>query len=71
MADAFVKTFKRDYAYLADRWDAKAVSRMLPDWFDDYNENHPHTGLNMLSPGNFANFNPPNAVSGLTGAAPH
>lgn len=53
MAEAFVKTFKRDYVYLADVDDAEAVLRMLPEWFADYNENHPHKGLNMLSPRQF------------------
>lgn len=42
MAEAFVKTFKRDYVYLADVWDAETVLALLPPWFDDYNENHPH-----------------------------
>jgi putative transposase len=25
----------------------------LPLWFEDYNENHPHNGLKMLSPREF------------------
>ncbi len=50
MAEAFVKTFKRDYAYLADLPDAKTVLEQLPSWFEDYNEHHPHKGLKMLSP---------------------
>ena len=37
MAEAFVKTFKRDYAYINDRPDAKTVMGCLNDWFDDYN----------------------------------
>lgn len=53
MAEAFVKTFKRDYAYLADLPDAQAVLDQLPGWFDDYNEHHPHKGLKMLSPKEF------------------
>jgi putative transposase len=53
MAEAFVKTFKRDYVYLADLWDARAVLEQLPAWFADYNEHHPHKGLNMLSPRQF------------------
>ncbi len=53
MAEAFVKTFKRDYAYLADLEDAESVIRQLPAWFADYNENHPHKGLKMLSPNQF------------------
>jgi putative transposase len=53
MAEAFVKTFKRDYAYLADLPDAATVLAQLPVWFADYNEHHPHKGLNMLSPRQF------------------
>ena len=53
MAEAFVKTFKRDYVYLADLWDAATVLELLPKWFEDYNEHHPHKGLNMMSPKQF------------------
>jgi putative transposase len=53
MAEAFVKTFKRDYAYLADLPDARTVLECLPAWFADYNEHHPHKGLRMLSPRQF------------------
>lgn len=53
MAEAFVKTFKRDYAYLADLPDAASVLEQLPAWFDDYNNHHPHKGLKMLSPRQF------------------
>jgi putative transposase len=53
MAEAFVKTFKRDYVYLNDVSSARAVLQHLPAWFADYNEHHPHKGLNMLSPRQF------------------
>jgi len=53
MAEAFVKTFKCDYVYLADLPDARTVLARLPVWFADYNEHHPHKGLNMLSPRQF------------------
>jgi len=53
MAEAFIKTFKRDYVYINDRPDAKTVISQLHQWFDDYNEVHPHKGLNMLSPREF------------------
>ncbi len=53
MAEAFVKTFKRDYVYVGDVTNAEAVLRQLPRWFDDYNENHPHKGLKLLSPNQF------------------
>jgi transposase InsO family protein len=53
MAEAFVKTFKRDYVYLSDVPSARAVLEQLSAWFADYNEHHPHKGLNMLSPRQF------------------
>lgn len=57
MAEAFVKTFKRDFVYLADLFDADSVIAQLPGWFEDYNETHPHKGLNMLSPRQFRKAN--------------
>jgi transposase InsO family protein len=53
MAEAFVKTFKRDYVYVHDRPDAKTVMAQLDQWFEDYNEYHPHKGLKMKSPRQF------------------
>jgi len=50
MAEAFVKTFKRDYVYLAKLSDAQSALAQLPAWFEDYNEVAPHSGLRMLSP---------------------
>ena len=53
MAEAFVKTFKRDYVYVNDVSNAMTVMHQLPGWFADYNRMHPHKGLNMLSPEEF------------------
>jgi len=53
MAEAFVKTFKRDYVYLNDLPDAITVINALPRWIEDYNCSHPHSGLNMKSPREF------------------
>ena len=50
MAEAFVKTFKRDYVYLHRLETAATVLKHLPMWFEDYNEVHPHKGLKMRSP---------------------
>lgn len=50
MAEAFVKTFKRDYVYLNRLPSAAEVIAQLPGWFVDYNEIHPHQGLGMRSP---------------------
>jgi transposase InsO family protein len=53
MAEAFVKTFKRDYVYVHDRPDAQTVLSQLPQWFEDYNEVHPHKALRLKSPREF------------------
>ncbi len=53
VAEAFVKTFKRDYVYLARLPNADAVLSQLEAWFEDYNEAHPHRGLGMKSPREF------------------
>lgn len=38
MAEAFVKTFERDYVSMGDLSTADAVRSQLPNWFQDYNE---------------------------------
>ena len=53
MSEAFVKTLKRDYAENAILRDAETVLALLPKWFDDYNESHPHSGLRFLAPREF------------------
>lgn len=50
MAEALVKTIKRDYVYASDCVDPETVLKMIPNWFKDYNENAPHSALGMLSP---------------------
>jgi putative transposase len=50
MAEAFVKTFKRDYVYLNRLDDAVTVMRQLATWIEDYNEHAPHKGLKLHSP---------------------
>lgn len=53
MAEAFVKTFKRDYASFDKLANARDVMSKLSGWFEDYNENAPHQGLKMMSPRQF------------------
>jgi putative transposase len=53
MAEAFVKTFKRDYASFDRLENALDVMSKLSSWLDDYNENAPHQGLRMMSPRQF------------------
>lgn len=50
MAEAFVKTFKRDYVHLGDLSSADVVRAQLSSWFEDYNEKAPHKGLGMKAP---------------------
>jgi transposase InsO family protein len=53
IAEAFVKTFKRDYARLSILPDAATIIALLPVWFEDYNEVHPHSGLKSSPQENF------------------
>ena len=50
IAEAFVKTLKRDYAKVTLLPDAATILRLLATWIEDYNTSHPHSGLRMLSP---------------------
>ena len=50
VSEAFVKTLKRDYARVQTKPDAATVLLMVPQWIEDYNDNHPHSGLRMRSP---------------------
>ena len=53
MAEAFVRTFKRDYVRVSSCPNAEAVLRQLPGWFAHYNEVHPHKALGYRSPREF------------------
>ena len=53
MSESFVKTFKRDYVRINPLPDAVTALGKLAGWFEDYNENHPHSGLRMRSPREF------------------
>jgi putative transposase len=55
MAEAFVKTFKRDYVSVNSIPDAKTVIAQLPLWFEHYNMLHPHKALGYRSPREFLN----------------
>ena len=64
MAEAFVKTFKRDYVARMHRSDAITVMRQLNAAFEHYNDVHPHSALKMLSPRMFRRRNAQRSVSG-------
>ena len=53
MSEAFVKTLKRDYVQVTPLPDAQTVLGLIGGWIEDYNENHPHSGLEMRSPREF------------------
>lgn len=53
ISEAFVNTLKRDYVNVTPLPDATTVLELIVGWFDDYNENHPHSGLKMRSPREF------------------
>jgi transposase InsO family protein len=53
MAEAFVRTLKRDYLRLTPLPDAHTVLRQIAGWLADYNEIHPHSALRMRSPREF------------------
>jgi putative transposase len=55
MAEAFVKTFKRDYVSVNSIPDAETVIAQLPLWFEHYNTLHPHKALGYRSPREFLN----------------
>jgi putative transposase len=59
IAEAFVKTFKRDYVRLNPRPDAPTLITSLAGWVADYNEMHPHRALGMRSPRQFIRAHQP------------
>ncbi len=50
MAEAFVKTFKRDYVRVSPIPDAAAALALIDNWMEDYNTVHPHSRLGYRSP---------------------
>lgn len=57
MAEALVKTIKRDYVYVNDCETASSTISMLPTWLKDYNEQAPHSALDMMSPTEYYKIN--------------
>lgn len=53
MAEAFVRTIKRDYVRVSRLPDARTVMLLLPMRFAHYNEVHPHRALGYRSPREF------------------
>jgi putative transposase len=57
MAEAFVRTSRRDSVRPSTCPDAEAVLRSLPAWFTRYNEVHPHRALRYRPPRQFIRAN--------------
>jgi len=53
ISEAFVNTLKRDYVRVTSLPNAEIVLGLIAGWFEDYNNNHPHSGLKMRSPREF------------------
>ena len=64
MAEAFVRTLKRDYVRVSPVPDAETVLRQLPSWLAHYNEVHPHRALGYRSPREFIARSTPEGLSG-------
>ena len=62
LAEALVRTFKRDYVRVNPLPDAVTVLQQLHRRFADYNDNHPHSGLGMRSPREFIRDHSPTAM---------
>ena len=65
MAEAFVRTLKRDYARVSLRPNAQTVIDQLPSWLDHYNRVHPHRALGYKSPREFIDRSTREDLSGL------
>ena len=65
MAEAFVRTLKRDYVRVSILPDAESVLRQLPVWLAHYNDLHPHRALGYRSPREFITRSTQEPVSGL------
>ncbi len=57
MAEAFVKTFKRDYVRVNPIPDAASTLAAIEEWMVDYNEVHPHSRLGYRSPREYLRAN--------------
>ena len=64
MSEAFVRTLKRDYVRVRPLPDAATALSQIAGWFEEYNENHPHSGLRMRSPREYIRSHQPAEVSG-------
>ncbi len=69
IAEAFVKTFKRDYVRIGPIPNAAAALALIDNWIEDYNTVHPHSRLGYCSPLGVHPF-PTRRESGLIESTP-
>jgi Integrase core domain len=69
MAEAFVKTFKRDYVRVSPIPDAAAALGLIDSWMEDYNTVHPQFPIGLPITPRIHSV-PTRRVSGLMGATP-
>lgn len=53
MSEAFRKTLKRDYVRVNPLPNAETILRLIGDRTEDYNDNHPNSGMKWKSPREF------------------
>ena len=58
IAEAFVKTFKRDYVRISPIPYAAAALALIDDWMEDYNTVHLHSRLGYRSPREYIRSQP-------------
>ena len=58
MAEAFVKTLKRDYVRVSPVPDAATALALVDHWMEDYNTVHPHSRLGYRSPREYITSQP-------------
>jgi len=59
MAEAFVKTFKRDYVRITALPGADTALALIENWMEDYNTVRPHSALGNLPPAAYAKISAP------------
>ncbi|EKE43163.1 hypothetical protein OCGS_2754 [Oceaniovalibus guishaninsula JLT2003] len=53
VSEAFANTLKRDYVDITPLPDAATMLELIAGWFEDNNDNYPHSGLKIRSPREF------------------
>ena len=63
ISEAFVMKLKRDYVQVTPLPDPQTVLGLIGGWIEDYNENHPHSGLKIRLPREFIHRSNRNRLS--------